>query len=196
MAEQLGLTWQEAGAIVLTTLAMYLVVVASVRVFGQRRLAGISGVDLGVVLALGAILGRTSLLLRPTLLAGVLATVTLFGVQSAFSRLRRHGRVDRWVDRSPMLLMAGAVPLEENLRAGHVTEGDLRQRLRLAGIRRLDEVRCVILEKNGAISVVRQGEPVDPWLFGDVPGAARLSAQPSGRPTEDGAEHDQQAPPF
>jgi uncharacterized membrane protein YcaP (DUF421 family) len=194
MAEQLGIRWLDVGLVALTTATMYLVVVGGIRLFGQRRLASLSGADLGVVLSLGAVVGRTSLLLRPTLLTGVVAVLTLFGIQALLGRLRRARRLDRLVDRPPVPLMSGATVLEANLRACGMSEDDLRQRLRLAGVRHRDEVRCVVLERSGTISVVRQGEVLDPWLFADVPGH-RADRLERGLPTQGGAELDGGAPP-
>lgn len=172
--EQLGATWPRVGLVVLATVVMYLVLIGSVRLLGQRTLANMSSFDLGIAIALGAVVGRTSLLLDPTLLVGLVAMLTLFAIQITLARLRRSRRIDRLLNRPPVLLMAGAQPLQENLAAAHVAEDELRQRLRLAGIRSVREVRCVILERNGMVSVVRHGEQLDPWLFSDVPETDRL----------------------
>ncbi|MGY1720968.1 DUF421 domain-containing protein [Blastococcus sp. SYSU DS0552] len=181
--DQLGIDWERAGLVVLSTVAMYLLLILCVRLVGQRSLATMSSFDLGCAIALGAVIGRTVLLLDPTLATGALAMVTLFGTQTALARLRRSRWADRLMNRPPVLLMAGATPLRENLRAAHVAEDELRQKLRLAGIRNLAEVRCVVLERTGAVSVIRQSEPLDPWLFSDVPDAARLvPAAGPGRP--------------
>ncbi|MGY2083598.1 DUF421 domain-containing protein [Blastococcus sp. SYSU DS0539] len=176
MSDQLGIDWDTAGLVVLTTVAMYLLLVLCVRLVGQRSLATMSSFDLGCAIALGAVVGRTVLLLDPTLLTGAIAMATLFATQTALARLRQSRWVDRLMNRPPVLLMAGDTPLRENMRAAHVAEDELRQKLRLAGIRNLTEVRCVVLERTGAVSVVRRTEPLDPWLFSDVPGAERLCA--------------------
>lgn len=187
MAEQLGIDWELAGLVALATVAMYLTLIACVRVVGQRSLSNMSSFDLGCAIALGAVVGRTALLLDPTLLVGVVAMVTLFSTQAILARLRQSRWVDRLMNRPPVLLMAGPVPLRDNMRAGHVAEDELRQRLRLAGIRHLDEVRCVVLERNGSVSVVRRSEPLDPWLFSDVPGAQQLCGPAPADPGERGA---------
>jgi uncharacterized membrane protein YcaP (DUF421 family) len=187
MVEQLGIDGGRAGLVVLTTVAMYLILILCVRIVGQRSLAAMSSFDLGCAIALGAVVGRTSLLLDPTLGAGVVAMVTLFATQAILSRLRRSRWIDRLMNRPPVLLMAGATPLPENLRAGHVAEDELRQKLRLAGIRNLSEVQCVVLERTGAVSVVRRSQPLDPWLFSDVPGAQQLCGPASGDREERGA---------
>jgi uncharacterized membrane protein YcaP (DUF421 family) len=184
MAEQLGAGWAQVAMVAIATVTMYLTLVTCVRLLGQRSLANMSSFDLGCAIALGAVVGRTSLLLEPTLLAGVVAIGTLFATQTTLARLRQRHWVDRLMNRPPVLLMVGATPLSENLRSSHVAEDELRQRLRLAGIRSPTEVRCVVLERNGQVSVVRQGEPLDRWLFSDIPGAELLA----------GAERDDGSP--
>ncbi len=174
MMDQLGIDWLRAGLVVLTTITMYLLLVLCVRLLGQRTLATMSSFDLGCAIALGSVIGRTSLLLDPTLATGAIALVTLFATQITLARLRRNRWVDPLMNRPPVLLMAGDTLLHENMRAAHIAEDDLRQKLRLAGIRNLAEVRCVVLESTGAVSVLRRSEPLDPWLFSDISGAEHL----------------------
>jgi uncharacterized membrane protein YcaP (DUF421 family) len=172
VADQLGASWQQVGLVALATVVMYLTLILCVRLLGQRTLATMSSFDLGCAIALGAVVGRTSLLLEPTLLAGVVVVATLFATQVLLARLRQTRWVDRFLNRQPVLLMAGDTPLRENMRASHVAEDELRQRLRLAGIQSLSQVRCVILERNGQVSVIRRPEPMDPWLLADVTGGS------------------------
>lgn len=170
MLAALGATWQEVATVVVTTGGMYLALVLLVRIVGQRSLATMSSFDVGCVVALGAVVGRTVLLQTPTLLIGAVALISLFTMQAAFGLVRRNRKVDRWVNRSPVLLMDGSRLLDENLRRTHVAEDELRQRLRLAGVRRLDDIHCVVLERNGSVSIIRRGDHVDPWLVADVEG--------------------------
>jgi len=72
-----------------------------------------------------------------------------------------------------MLMVGGEMRAAQPLRA-RVTEDELRQRPRLSGISRLEQVGCVVLEGNGQISVPRRDADLDPWLLDDVPGAAGI----------------------
>jgi uncharacterized membrane protein YcaP (DUF421 family) len=73
-----------------------------------------------------------------------------------------------------MLLVAGQQVLHHNLRRAHIVEDELRQKLRLAGIRNFDEVQCVILERNGHVSVIKHGAPITGDLVADVAGHEML----------------------
>ncbi len=44
--------------------------------------------------------------------------------------------------------------------------------------RTLGEVACLVLERNGALSVIRSSQPIDPWLVADV--LAPLEPPPRG----------------
>jgi uncharacterized membrane protein YcaP (DUF421 family) len=76
-------------------------------------------------------------------------------------------------DRAPVLLMVGAEMRAAQLRRARVTEDELRQRPRLAGISRLEQVGRVVLERNGQISVQRGEAGLDPRLLDGVPRAAQ-----------------------
>lgn len=48
--------------------------------------------------------------------------------------------------------------LPDQLRSARVGKNQLQAQLRQAGIRRYDDVACVILERTGSVSVLRRGE--------------------------------------
>jgi uncharacterized membrane protein YcaP (DUF421 family) len=100
---------------------------------------------------------------------------TLFALQAAFGLVRRNRRLDHALSNLPLLLMANGVVLHDNLRKAQIVEDELRQKLRLAAVRRYDDVAAVILERTGAISVLRHGETIDPELITDVRGRELLA---------------------
>jgi uncharacterized membrane protein YcaP (DUF421 family) len=163
-----------AVAVVISTVAIYVVFLVLVRLAGQRSLAAMSNYDVACAIALGAVVGRTALLAEPTLGTGVIALVTLFAVQRLLGLAQRYPLYRALFDRAPVLLMVGGEMRGAELRRARVTEDELRQRLRLAGISRLEQVGCVVLERNGQISVLRRDGDLDPRLLGDVPGAAEI----------------------
>ncbi|HEX4357403.1 MAG TPA: YetF domain-containing protein [Pseudonocardia sp.] len=98
----------------------------------------------------------------------------LFAVQRLLGLAQRHPLHRALFDRAPVLLMVGGELRAAQPRRARVTEDELRQRPRLAGISRLEEVGCVVLERNGQISVPRRDADLDPWPLDDVPGAAGI----------------------
>lgn len=172
MNDLLWTTPLEALGVAIATAGMYLAMVVLVRALGQRVLSGMSSFDLVAVIAFGSIIGRAALGEVPVLGGGLVALGTLVVVQGLLGMLRQRGWFQHAVVNAPVLLMAGPRVIEEHMRRCHVLPGELQSRLRLAGVRHYDEVVAVTFEPSGAISVLRRGEPVDPWLLSGVVGAA------------------------
>lgn len=170
MSDQFHISSETAATVVVTTVGIYLAFIVLVRFLGQRSLTSLSTFDFACVVAFGAVLGRTALLTDPTLMIGIVALVTFLLMQRLLGLARQNRHVDHVVNRSPELLMVDGVLIRRQLRKMHVVEDEIRQALRRAGVHRLEDVRCVVLERNGALSVVRSDEPVDPWLLADVRG--------------------------
>jgi uncharacterized membrane protein YcaP (DUF421 family) len=132
---------------------------------------------LRAAIAFGAVLGRTVLGSTPTLGAGLVGMVTLFALQAGFGVVRRNRHLDRALNNLPLLLMVNGNVLPDRLRRAKMVEDELRQKLRLAGVHRYDDVGAVILERTGAISVLRRGETIAPELLGDVRSRELLADQ-------------------
>ena len=152
--------------VVLTTVAIYLVLLIVVRIAGTRSLATMAATDLACVVAVGAVVGRTALLAVPTLENGVIALVILFAMQFVLTLLRRSRALGAVLAHRPFVLVCDGRIDATALRRSRVSEDDLRQRLRQAGLTHRGQVRLAVLERNGKISVLRD-EP-DPWLTADL----------------------------
>lgn len=176
-ARQLGLTWTQAGLVVVSAVGIYLTAVVYSRVVGQRAFAQLSTFDIAATVAFGAIMGRV-VLVHTSLLAGALGLATLFATQAVVGYLRQHLDWARVVDNRPILLMAGPRFIPDNLRRAHATEDEIRERVRLAGVGRLEEVRCVVMERNGQISVIAGDGELDARLFKNVTGRRHLEELP------------------
>lgn len=179
MSSLLGLTWLQALAVVLATIGIYLTLLVLLRIAGQRTLANMSSFDFSAAVAFGAIVGRVVVGLQPTLLAGVIGLVTLFALQRLFGLLRRGPRLQATFNNPPILLVAHGRVLHDNLRRAHVIEDELREKLRLTGVGSFDEVACMVLERTGAVSVLRTGARISPDLLADVDGAELVCVVPS-----------------
>ncbi len=167
MTRLLGIDPPTALAVVIATVCICVTLLVLVRVSGARTLATMSGVDVACVIALGAIVGRTALLEVPTLAAGVIALVVLFGLQRVLTRLERRPRWGRVLSRPPLVLMSRGEIHDDALRRARLGPDDLRQRLRMSGATHRDQVRLVVLERTGEISILRGADPED-WLTVDL----------------------------
>ncbi|GAA4656381.1 YetF domain-containing protein [Arthrobacter cryoconiti] len=171
-----GLTWADAGRVVLSAVGLYVLVLLLIRFMGQRTMATLSSFDLAAAVALGAVVGRAILGYTPTLVAGALGLLTLLVLQALTGQLRRFPKGIAAVNNRAYLLMAGGAIHPSNLRRTHVSQSEIRAKLRQAGIRNYAEVACVILESTGEISVLRTGVPIQPEFLEDVRGAELVPA--------------------
>ncbi|MFC4942957.1 DUF421 domain-containing protein [Pseudonocardia sp. GCM10023141] len=154
--------------VAVATVGISLALLVLVRVSGQRGLAAMSGTDVACVIALGAVVGRTALLEVPTLVTGVIALTVLFGMQRLLAVLGRIPAWGRVLSRRPTVLMRDGRLCDDALRRSRVSENDLRQQLRLAGISHREQVRLAVLERTGQISVLRSGAEPERWLLSDL----------------------------
>ena len=168
MFDELSTTPATAFQVAVATVVVYVAFLALVRLAGQRTLTTLSLPDLACVIALGAIIGRTALLAVPTLATGLVALVTLLLMQRLMSMLGRRTSVGRWLHPEPLVLVQRGRLLPDNLRRARVSDDELRQHLRGAGIATLGEVAHAVLERTGEISILRADRPVDDWLVADL----------------------------
>ncbi len=78
------------------------------------------------------------------------------------------------IDNRPLLLMVGREMLDDNLRQARVTADDLRSKLREANVLNYDQLRAVVLEQTGDVSVLHGDADIDPDLLTDVRDGERL----------------------
>lgn len=177
--------------VLLTTVGIYLSMILLTRVSGLRSFSKMSGFDFAVTVAIGSVLATTIVSENPPLLQAAVGLAALYGVQILVATLReRSGAVSAAVDNAPLLLMAGEEILEDNLRKARVTEADLRAKLREANVLRLEEVRAVVFESTGDVSVLHGppgGTELEPGLLEGVVGRERLRRTASPNADRKGA---------
>ncbi len=173
LLEQLGASWTQLAAVLVSAFAVYLVVIALTRLAGVRSLAKMGSFDFAATVAVGSTMA-TALVGSSPLAAGLLGLIMLFGLQYVIALLRRRDLLRGIVDNPPILLMAGREVLEENMRHARVSREELWAQLRMAGVHRRDQVRAVVMETTGDISVLRTGEPIDDELLSGVRGVEHL----------------------
>lgn len=165
-------------AIVLSTMGLYVVLIALIRVVGLRSFSKMSSFDFAMTVAVGSVLASTIVAPTPALPQAAVALASLFGVQYVIAAVRKHTEwAEHVVDNEPLVLMAGDCILHDNLRRARVTENDLWAKLREANVLDPQEVRAVVLETTGDISVLHgQPDRVDlhPCLLRGVRDADRV----------------------
>lgn len=169
-ADWLWTSWEQAGVVVLSALLMVPAVILIIRVMGLRSLSKMSSFDFAVTVAIGSVMASSVATSTPVA-NGALAVASLLCVQAAIARLRRSTRVERLIDNTPALLMCDGQFDDDALSRNRVTRSDVIAKLREANVLEMKEVRAVVLETTGDISVLHGKAPVDDILLSGVRGA-------------------------
>lgn len=166
-------TWSRLGFVALSAAAMVAGIVVYVRIVGLRSFSKMTSFDFAVTVAIGSIVATVAMS-GSSLIEGLLAVGILLAVQVIIAIGRRSAIVRALVDNTPLLLMVGPQMIEENLRRARVSEADLREKLRESNVLNYGELRYVVLETTGDVSVVRGDGYIDPDILEGVVDADRI----------------------
>ncbi|AEL28682.1 DUF421 domain-containing protein [Cyclobacterium marinum] len=163
-------TWESVGVIFVSALGIYLSVILLTRISGKRSFSKMSSFDFAMTVAVGSIIATTILSSSVNLIEGILGLAAVYFLQISIAIGRRHKLVEILVDNTPLLLMDGQNILHQNLRKARVSESDLRSKLREANVIQLSQVKAVVFETTGDISVLHSSDEqnLDIWLMKDV----------------------------
>ena len=168
-------SWSTIGLAALSTVAVLAAVITYTRLAGLRSFSKMSSFDFAVTVAIGTIMGSVALS-GSSLVVGLVVLGLFYLLQVSIALLRRHARFDKVVDNDPLVLMVGANMVAENLNRTRVTPNDIRSKLREANVYNYDDVKAVILESTGDISVIHGEGGIDLDIFTDVIEHERLAA--------------------
>ena len=177
-------TWGSVGDVVLTALGIYAVLVLYTRLAGLRTFSKMSGFDFAMTVAIGSIVAGSILFDGPSLLRAVAALSAVFVIQISVAAVRKRvGWVENAVSNEPLVLMTQDGMVRDNLRRAHVTENDVWAKLREANVISVAEVRCVVMEATGDISVLHadaDGPELEACLLSGVQDAERVQTVDAG----------------
>jgi uncharacterized membrane protein YcaP (DUF421 family) len=161
--------------VLLSTAGIYVTVILFTRISGLRTFAKMSSFDFAMTVAVGSLIATTITLENPPLFQSIVALAGLYILQLLVAYLRKKGyEFIRVVDNQPLLLMDGSTMLEDNMAKAHVTHEDLLEKLRESNITRFDQIKAVVFETTGDVSVLSDKEPgqiLDFGLIENVKGA-------------------------
>lgn len=177
LRDTLGLELWRIPIVIITAIAIYLVCLLLIRLFGARVLSGLTGFDVVVSIMFGAVAGRVIIGDPPTLTAGVIGLVTLLSCEAIFGLVRSSVRIHRAANVDPTVVLAHGQPQSDLMHKTHVTQDDIMSALRRAGIADPAQARCVVLEPSGTLSVLSYGTPLAPVVLENVRGAERVLPQ-------------------
>lgn len=154
-------------AIILTAIGIYIALVILTRISGKRSFSKMSSFDFAMTVAIGSVLATVILSKSVSLQHGITALTIIYTLQLSVAALRRFKPVRRLMDNKPTLLMQNGKIIEGSLKKCKVTESDLKAKLREANVIQLSEVKAVVFESTGDISVLHGSDDktIDEWII-------------------------------
>jgi uncharacterized membrane protein YcaP (DUF421 family) len=146
-------------------------VIVTIRLVGLRSLSKMTNFDFVTTVATGSLLaGAGQVGDWPALVKILAAIAAVFGAQYIMAQARLHSEtIENAVANTPVILMRDGVILHDALTRTRVARSDLIAKLREANVLHLSDVRAVVLESTGDLSVLH-GADLEPALLDGVQG--------------------------
>lgn len=140
---------------VVTCVGIFAVIILITRVSGLRTFAKMSSFDFASTIAIGSILAAVIMNGQQSMLKGGVALASIVALQSMYAWMGRKwsGFADV-AQNQPILLMRDGEIFHKALDAVNVGEDTLMAKLREANAMSLGEVRAVVFETTGDVSVL------------------------------------------
>ncbi|WP_083001817.1 DUF421 domain-containing protein [Halomonas sp. GT] len=149
--------WESLLRTLIVGVLAYGVLVAFLRISGNRTLSKMNAFDLIVTVALGSTLATVLLSKDVALTEGALALALLISLQFVITWLSvRVSWVKRLVTGEPLMLLYQGEFLTSSLRQARVTKDEVRSAVRSSGLASLEAAQAVVLETDGSLSVVKR----------------------------------------
>jgi uncharacterized membrane protein YcaP (DUF421 family) len=144
-------------SIVLRAAAVYVALLFSVRIIGRRTLSMMAPFDLVLLFLLGGV-GVGAVAADDHSLAGAVSaicTIGLLHVLTSWAKMR-FPRIGLIVDGTPVVIFERGQWHTDRMRALRLTEQDVMAAVRQRGLRRLEQVRYAIAERDGKVAIVQE----------------------------------------
>lgn len=162
--------WEPLLRTAIVAALAYPLMLLMVRISGNRTLAKLNAFDFIITIALGSTLASVITSQDLALAQGVLAFALLLGMQFLLSfAASRSRKAEQVLIGEPTLLFHAGRYLEDALNRARVTQEELAAAARSQGLSGMSEVKAVVLETNGELSVIQHGTSENQSALASVP---------------------------
>jgi uncharacterized membrane protein YcaP (DUF421 family) len=147
-------SWGELGVTAAKAALMYATALIGLRLGERRTLAQWTLIDYVAAVAVGAIVGRTAIASTQSYAIGAVALLTLLLLHRLTSLARFHPTLRHLTDHRVRVLAVDGRLDARQLRLCGLTEDDVLAELRQRGVFDLDQVRYLLYEVKGGLTIV------------------------------------------
>lgn len=148
--------WISIGHVIIATIIAFITLFFFLRISGKRTLAKLNAFDFVVTVALGSTLSYMMLAMVP-LVEGALVLFLIIILQYIFARTARTSKkMERLINAVPSLIFYDGKFIEKTMAKEAITKAEIFSTIRNSGIDQIEEVKAIVMELNGQITVVRK----------------------------------------
>ena len=141
--------------IALKSIAVYVFIVAAIRVFGKKEFAQLSVVDVVFILLISNSVQTAMVGDDTSLSGGLVAALALFAMNYIFKRLSLGSQsISKVIDGDPVLLIYNGEVRPNSLKEASISLEQLKAVVREHGVEEISDVNLAIFEVDGNISVL------------------------------------------
>lgn len=139
-------------------LVIYLILMLLFRVTGKRSLAEVTTFDFVLLLIIGEATQNALITDDYSITNAFIVILTLILADLGLSLLTtRSVKLEKLLSDVPTIVVEDGRPLDDRMRKLRVSVDDVLEQGRVTqGIQRLDEIKYAVVERSGAISVIRR----------------------------------------
>ena len=150
--------WKSIGHVTLATVIAFITLFFFLRISGKRALAKLNAFDFVVTVALGSTLSYMMLAMVP-LVEGTIVLVLILILQYFFAwTARTSKKMEKFINAVPSLVYYDGEYMEKTMTREAITKGEIMATIRNSGIDQIEDVKAVVMELNGQITVVRKSK--------------------------------------
>lgn len=150
--------WKSLYHVGLCTVIAFLTLFAFVRISGKRTLANLNAFDFVVTVALGSTLSYMMLAMVP-LTEGAMVLILIIIMQYIFAWTAKGSKkMGRLINSVPTLLYYNGNFIEDAMTREAITPEEIYAVIRRSGTDRLEDIKAVVMELNGEITVVKKSD--------------------------------------
>lgn len=147
---------------VVAAVCIYFYIMLVTRFAGKRTFAKMTSFDFAVTIAMGSILADAVNKPISNLMPAFVSLALLAALQVLFSKvLSSSSSAEKLLTNTPILLMKDGKIYEKNLEKALVSHADLMAKLREANVLQFSQVKAVIFETTGDISVLHTSDSIE-----------------------------------
>lgn len=160
--------WKSIGHVALATIIAFITLFFFLRISGKRTLAKLNAFDFVVTVALGSTLSYMMLAMVP-LTEGAIVLILIITLQYIFAWTARSSKkMEKVLNAVPILIFYDGEFIEKAMAKEAVTKGEIFSTIRRSGIDQIDDVKAVVMELNGQITVVRKSKGMGSSSLDDI----------------------------